>query len=136
MRSKYELKKESARVNELLRAEALELGLGTKKSLKRLADSKGDLKAFSYWAELEFREFIRRRLEQHNYVATVLINEGARLLGLSPATTKRYFEKLRAYGGPFVDMGEVVIINVHYRPPEEDEYWLDPDEPKDKHTKG
>lgn len=131
MRSLYKLKKESARVNELLKAEAIELRLGTTKSLKRLEDCKGDLKAFSHWAELEFREYVRRKLEHHAGVSGSLINTGARLLGLSPATTKRYLEKLRTEGGPFSGLGDEVIINPNYQSREADAYWLNDEDVRD-----
>jgi hypothetical protein len=52
-----------------------------------------------------------------------LINGGARLLGLSPVTTKRYMGKLRSENGPFAGLGDIVTINANYVPKEDDEYW-------------
>jgi hypothetical protein len=111
-------------VNEILKAEAEELQLGTKKSRGRMAESEGDVRVHSYWAEMEFREFVRRQLEKHPSAnAMSLINEGARLLGLSPVTTKRYLAKMRSKNGPFSGLGDIVTINPRYVPPEDDEYW-------------
>lgn len=134
MRTKHQLKTEIARVNELLKSEAIELMLGTKKSLGRLEEARNerDRQAFTYWAMLEFREYVRRQLEKHGVApATGLINGGARLLRLSPATTKRYMDSLRTGGGPFSGLGDQVTINPNYKPVEEDDYWLDLDEPEE-----
>ncbi len=132
MRNKSELKKATARVNQVLKAEARVLGLGTKSSLERLEQCKNDMPAFSKWAELEFREYVRRQLEKHTCTSIVLINGGARLLGLSPATTKRYLGKLRVEGGPFGGLGDVVILNPRYVPKEEDDYWLSEEPPAEE----
>jgi len=124
MRPKSKLLRESQRVNQLLREEAEELQLGTKQSLARMEQAKNDASAFSYWAEMEFREYVRRALEKHRAInAVALINGGARMLGLSPVTTKRYMAKLRSENGPFGGLGDIVIVNPNYVPKEEDAYW-------------
>lgn len=129
MRAKNVLKSECRKINEVLKAEAKELRLGTKKSLGRLAECENDASAKSYWAEMEFREYVRRQLEIRTSVNAVsVINGGARLLGLSPVTTKRYLAKLRSERGPFSGLGDIVVINSHYVPKEDDEYWEDEDE--------
>ena len=127
-RAKYDLKRECEGVNTLLRQEAIALDLGTTKSIKRLEACKGDLTAYSRWAELEFREFVRRRIQHRAGSATGLIIEGARLLDLSPATTKRYMQKLRSRRGPFSGLGDILTINPNYQPREEDDYWQDADD--------
>ena len=130
MRSKTEVQRECERVNKILKEEAIALQLGTKTSMKRLEDSKTDagIGTFSFWAELEFREYVRRNLEQHQSMTiSTLILGGARLLGVSPMTTKRYMNKLRAENGPFGGLGDVVVINSRYIPREEDPYWRDND---------
>ena len=129
MRPKHELTKTSERVNTLLREEAISLRLGTKKSLRRLDECKSNMTAFSHWAELEFREYVRRQIEHRAGSASALIIGGARLLGLSPATTKRYMEKLRTKGGPFSGLGDIIVINPNFQPRENDSYWQDVTEP-------
>lgn len=125
-RPKTELMRESERVNGILRAEARRLELGTKKSLERLEGCKHDPTSYSFWAELEFREYARRMLEKHGSVSGAqLVNGGARLLKLSSVTTKRYLLKLRAERGPFSGLGDVVILNPNYCPAEDDEYWVE-----------
>jgi hypothetical protein len=117
---------ELERVNKILKDEAILLELGTKKSLPRLEQVKNDSKAFTYWAELEFQEYIRRSLEKCSTSAiAILINGGARLLKLSPITTKRYMGKLCLDNGPFVAQGDTIAINPDYVSPEEDSYWLE-----------
>ena len=124
MRSKTDVQRECERVNELLKKEAQDLELGTKKSLARLEGAKNDVSNFSYWAELEFREIVRRKLENHPALSSSsLINDGARLLGISPVTAKRYMSKLRSDKGPFSGLGDIVTINPNYVPKEEDDYW-------------
>lgn len=124
VRSKTDVQRECERVNALLKEEAEQLMLGTKKSLSRLEGAKNDASAFSYWAELEFREYVRRALEKHRTVtSSILVNGGARLLGLSPVTTKRYMGKLRSESGPFSGLGDIVTLNPNYVPKEEDAYW-------------
>jgi len=78
---------------------------------------------------MEFREYVRRQIEHQAGSASALIIGGARLLGLSPETTKRYMFKLRTFGGPFSGLGDIVIINPNYQPRELDSYWLDVPEP-------
>jgi hypothetical protein len=129
MRQKPELLRECERVNDLLRKDAKKLDLGTKKSLARMEEaSRVDREAFSYWAQLEFKELIRRELENHPTInASILINKGARLLKLSPVTTKRYLAVLRAGStAPFASMGDIVMINPNYVSPEQDGYWQEP----------
>jgi hypothetical protein len=124
MREKTVVKRECERVNALLKDEAVELELGTKKSLGRLEQVKNEPSEFSYWAELEFREYVRRELEQHQRItSSILVNSGARLLGLSPVTIKRYMGKLRSKNGPFSGLGDIVTINPNYVPKEDDAYW-------------
>lgn len=126
VRGKTELQRESEKVNSLLKAEAARLELGTKRSLERMEGCKHDPSSFSYWAELEFREYVRRMLErQGSASAALLVNGGARMLKLSSVTTKRYLSKLRAERGPFSGLGDVVILNPNYCPAEDDEYWMD-----------
>lgn len=124
VRTKSELEKECARVNIILRAEAKAMELGTKKSLARLAQNANDVVTFKYWALLEFREYARRQIEQHQSVsATGLIANGSRLLGLSPVTVKRYLVELRAENGPLSGMGDIVVLNPRYVPAADDPYW-------------
>jgi hypothetical protein len=124
-RPKPELLRECERVNRLLMKQAQTLELGTKKSLARLEEARqSDREAFSYWAQLEFQEYIRRQLEQHPAIhASLLINAAARLLKLSNLTTRRYLQVLRSGNGPFNSMGDIVILNPNYS--EQDDYWLD-----------
>jgi len=129
VRSKSELAKECDQVNRMLRVEAESLGLGTRGSLERMEQAKHDPSSFSYWAELEFREYVRRMLEKHGSMsAALLVNGGARLLKLSSVTTKRYLSKLRTEKGPFAGLGDVVVLNSHYCPAEDDDYWKVTDE--------
>ena len=128
MRQKPELLRECERVNGLLREEAQKLDLGTKKSVSRMDEARhSDRESFSYWAQLEFREYIRRELESRPTVsASAMINDGARLLKISPATTKRYLAVLRAgRTGPFTSMGDIVMINANYVSSDKDSYWKD-----------
>ena len=65
-RPKPELLRECERVNQLLKKQAEKLELGTKKSLMRMDEARQcDRDAFSYWAQLEFQEYVRRQLERH-----------------------------------------------------------------------
>lgn len=126
MKSKSALQKDCEQVNQVLKAEAIRMRLGTKSSLARLEACKGDLKAFSELAMMEFREYVRRALEKPGSMnAQVLMYEGARLLKLNPETTKRYLRTLRSSGGPFSGLGDVVTLNPHYVAVEDDSYWLD-----------
>ena len=130
MRKKYELMKDCARVNELLKAQAKQLGLGTKRSLARLSDCENDARAFHAWALLEFTEFCRRKLEGHTSVsASYLRKEGASKLKLATITTQRYMEKLRTEKGPLGGMGDIVTLNPNYVPSDEDDYWLEETQP-------
>lgn len=125
MRTKQEVKKECRRVNDLLKAQARRLKLGTESSLQRLSDCRNDPATFREWAELEFVEYCRRILDQHeSSSANSLINGGASQLKLSPVTTKRYLSKLRSARGPLGGLGDVVMLNPNYVPTEEDDYWL------------
>jgi hypothetical protein len=128
MRQKPELLRECERVNKVLRKEAKKLDLGTKISLPRLEEARQvDLKSFSYWAQLEFKEYVRRELEHHPAInASILINNGARLLQISTATTKRYLAALRAgRTAPFSSLGDIVMLNPNYVSPDLDSYWQD-----------
>jgi hypothetical protein len=124
-RDKRELERACERANKVLREEAQKLGLGTKKSLERMDEARQlDKVAFSYWATLEFQEYVRRRLEEHPVLnESGLINGGARLLHLSPVTTKRYLATLLAGEGPFRGMGDMVMLNPNY--PADEDYWQD-----------
>lgn len=125
----YELRQEIARVNTILEEEARVLDLGTSKSLEILSQIRGDNSAFSERAKLEFREYVRRQLLRKPTPGKKQLElGGARLLGLSPATTKRYMEELRTEHGPFSGLGEVVILNRNYVSPKDDPYWVDWDE--------
>ena len=134
-RDKRELMRECERVNKVLEAEALKLGLGTKRSLARMDEARlVDKVAFSYWAVLEFQEYVRRELaDRPTCSASILINNGARLLHISPVTTKRYLAVLRAGDGPFRSMGDIIMLNPNYTAGE-DSYWRDGPEPVDKET--
>jgi hypothetical protein len=127
MRDKMTVKAECRRVNHLLRDEAEKLQLGVKGvSLQRLEQSRNDQAVFSYWASKEFQEYVRRTLDERQAVSqNYLINEGARKLGLSPVTTKRYMSALRTANGPFGGLGDIVVINANYVPVEEDPYWTE-----------
>ena len=134
-RSKNELLRECERVNQLLKKEAERQGLGTRKSLARMEEARqNDKVAFSFWAQLEFQEYIRRELESHPTIsASLLINKGARLLKLSPVTTKRYLAVLRSDDGPFSSFGDAVMINQNYT--EIEDYGQDsPTEPAESET--
>lgn len=121
------------RVNAALKEDGRRLGLGKKSSLRRLDQARSsDPAQFSYWAELEFREFVRRRIEEGKTVAgSDMIASGALLLGLSTETTKRYLKKLRASGGPFSGLGDIVTLNPRYVPPSLSEYWLEDEDDAD-----
>ena len=125
-RNKSELMRECERVNGILLVEAKKFELGTKKSLRRLDEARErDNQAFHQWARLEFQEYCRRCLERNPTIqASLLINEGARLLRISQATTKRYLAVLRAgRTSPFSSLGDVVMLNPNYVAPEQDSYW-------------
>ena len=124
-RPKPELLRECERVNELLKKQAQKYNLGTKKSLQRLDEARQcDRDALSFWAQLEFVEYVRRQLEQHPAIhASILINDGARLLKMSSVTTRRYLQVMRSKGGPFTGMGDTIMINSNYF--EQDDYWQD-----------
>lgn len=125
---KWELQRECKRVNLELEAEAEKLGLGTKRSLERLdtARQQEDMVALSHWSQLEFREICRRALEKHPAIqAHLLINDGARLLQLSPITIKRHLAVLCSRNGPFFKMGDIVMVSPHYKHVAKDDYWRD-----------
>jgi hypothetical protein len=124
-RPKAELLKACERVNKVLEEEAQRLELGTKKSLPRMDEARQyDKVAFSYWAQLEFQEFVRRQLDRHPTMnASILINSGARMLKISPATTKRYMAALRSGNGPFAGLGDIIMLNPNYIPTDQDDYW-------------
>jgi hypothetical protein len=126
MRSVYELRRASEQVNKILLDDAKRKGLGTKRSRQRLEDARqDDSAAFSYWAQLEYREYIRRQLERHDTInASHLIRGGAYQIGISPVTAKRYLSTLASEYGPFSQLGDLVMINVNYTPPEAAPYWL------------
>jgi hypothetical protein len=125
MRSKYERQRECEQVNRILQADAKRQTLGTKASQRRMDDARQhDSNAFSYWAQLEFREFIRRELEHRDTIsASHLIRSGAYLLRISPITTKRYLFALTSQQGPFMQYGELVMLNPDYTATES--YWQD-----------
>jgi hypothetical protein len=127
MRKIYEIRRECERVNKLLLADARKQGLGTKSSRQRLDEARhDDSNAFSFWAQLEYREYIRRQLERRDTIsASHLIKTGAYLLGISPVTAKRYLSALASEIGPFNQHGDLIMINPHYVPSEDDTYWLD-----------
>ena len=124
-RPKPELLRECERVNILLKKQAQQFELGTKKSLSRMDEARQyDREAFSYWARLEFQEYVRRQLEAHPTAhASNLINNGARLLRISSVTTRRYLAELRAGDGPFSGLGDTIMLNTNYT--EQDDYWAD-----------
>ena len=124
-RPKPELLRECERVNQLLKKQAIKLALGTRKSLARMDEARQmDREALSYWARLEFQEYVRRQLEQHPTLhASILINNGARLLKLSSVTIRRYLAELRSGDGPFTGMGDIIMINPNYD--EQDDYWTE-----------
>jgi hypothetical protein len=118
---------ECRRVNAFLLEEARKLDLGTTKSLARMDEARqlrGNRERFSRWARLEFREYIRRKLELHPDVrSSDMINGGALLLGVSPVTTRRYLADLRTGGtGPFIVQAGKVTINPFYVSPEMDDH--------------
>jgi hypothetical protein len=127
MRSKYERQRECEQVNKILLADAKLKGLGTKSSRARLDDARqNDSAAFSYWAGLEYREYIRRELEKRDTTsASHLIRGGAYRLGISPITAKRYLSTLTSEIGPFTQYGDLVMVNPDYVQPESDTYWQD-----------
>ena len=124
-RPKPELLRECERVNKLLKKQAEELGLGTKKSLARMDEARQiGIKEFYYWALLEFQEYVRRQLETHQtFHASSLINDGAYKLKVSSAATKRYLGVLRSGHGPFSGIGDIIMLNPNYT--EQDDYWTD-----------
>ncbi len=126
------------RVNLLMIEEANEIGLGRKNSLEILSQLRGDNVLFSTRAKLEFREVVRRTI-MNNWEAKkarghipvgnrkALELKAARLLGISPVSSKRYMDSMRLAKGPFSGTGDDVYLNEFYTKPEEDEYWLDED---------
>lgn len=131
MRSRYERQRECEQVNKILLADAKQKGLGTKRSRSRLEDARqNDSSAFSYWAKLEYCEYIRRELERRDTIsASHLIKGGAYRIGISPVTAKRYLSVLTSEQGPFSQFGDLVMINPDYRPSETDDYWQDDSQP-------
>jgi len=126
LKSKRELKKDIERVNRILEEEARDYDLGSPRTLETLSQLRGDNQAFSERAKLEFREYVRRKLLKAPVPPKKALElGGARLLGLSPATTKRYMEELRTERGPLAGLGEIVILNRNYVRPENDPYWTD-----------
>ena len=129
--SRTQLEKDCERVNQLLKLEAVRLKLGTKNSLKRLDDAR-ELSniTYSYWAKMEFQEFVRRQLEKQPTVdsddLTYLV---ASVLRISSETVKRYVSVIRKGAGPFRCIGKMVMLNENYTG---DEYFTDPEpEPAD-----
>lgn len=112
------------RTNELLKARAARLRLGTKESLPRLRAAE-DRKTFRQWAELEFVEYARRRiLEEHGQCfCRDVVDGSALLLGLSQVTTKRYLDANCAKNGPLVRRHGMLTLNADYCSPEQDAYW-------------
>jgi hypothetical protein len=119
--------RECERVNEVLKKQAQKFELGTTKSLARMDEARQcDRETFSYWAQLEFQEYVRRQLERHPTMhASILINNGARLLRLSNITTRRYLAVMRSGDGPFSGLGDVIMLNANYT--EQDGYWRECD---------
>lgn len=133
MKSKQQMRRDIDHINQLLKDEAVKLSLGTTKSQSRLASARqaDDNVTFSYWAQLEFREYCRRQLEKHPVLpASLLIAEGARMIGLSTITAKRYMTVLKAGStAPLMGFGDNVMLNHGYQPPEQDTYWTTEVEP-------
>lgn len=127
MKTKQQLARDTAHVNQLLKDEGRRLLLGTKRSKARLETARlaDDNTTYSYWARLEFLEYCRRQLEGHAVLpASVLIAEGARIIGLSLITTKRYMSELKAGAtAPLLGFGDNIMLNHGYVPPDEDPYW-------------
>lgn len=129
MKPNSQLRREAEKVNNLLKTDAERLNLGTRKGKERLdrARQSDDNVTFSYWARLEFLEYSRRQLEKHSMLmASTLAAEGARMLGISLITAKRYLQELSAgKTAPLMHFGDNILINYNYVPAEQDTYWTD-----------
>ena len=122
--------KKQKETNDELEAIAKEYGLGVRdKSLERLENLRNDLSQFSTMAQMEFVEYVRRKLNggKVNH-ADELVVGFARLFGVSVPTAKRYMKAACAYHGPLARSKDMVFINPHYVAPEKDDYWWDEDE--------
>lgn len=127
MKSKQQLKRDVNHTNEMLKDDAIRLSLGTQAGYKRLeyARQSDDNVTFSHWARLEFREYCRRMLEKHPVIqSSLLAAEGARIIGISEITAKRYLRELKAgRTAPFMGFGDNIMLNHSYQPSEQDDYW-------------
>ena len=131
--SRTQLERDCDRVNQLLRDEAIRLELGTRKSPKRLDEAR-ELSniTYSYWAKLEFQEFIRRKLEKQPAIdSDDLIYSAASVLKISSETVKRYVGVIRKGIGPFRCIGKMVMFNENYTG---DEYFIDTSADPDSDT--
>jgi len=64
--------------------------------------------------EVQFREWILSQVRDGGYSKTEAVNEGAELVGCSPATTQRYLGKLTSKAGPLQEtrdyLGHVLLV--------------------------
>jgi hypothetical protein len=125
MRTTHQIKHECERVNQILLEVARKKALGTKGTRKRLEEARqNDPCAYSYWAQLEFCELIRRQLEHRDTItAARVIRNGAYLFGITTNTAKAYLQTLTSDFGPYQLMGELVLINPDYQPTETNDYF-------------
>lgn len=108
--------------------------LGVKeKSLERLRqlENSPDSSGYLFMVKLEFQEIVRKHIAKSNAQMvdkSFILNKSARLLGKSPATTKRYLGEMVVEGGPFVLMDSMVMLSTNFTLPEDDDYWDEPDD--------
>jgi predicted transcriptional regulator YheO len=75
--------------------------------------------------EATFRRWIVATITTHGfYYRTTAINEGAELVGCSPATTARYITKLTSPPGPLMEMDDalyhrILILKPHLAKPDD-----------------
>ena len=64
--------------------------------------------------EVQFREWILSQVRDGGYSKTEAVNEGAELVGCSPATTQRYLGKLTSKAGPLQEsrdyLGHILLV--------------------------
>lgn len=76
--------------------------------------------------EVSFRRWLMHKITtQGSYDRTTAINEGAELVGCSPATTARYLLKLTSPSGPLTEIQDalahpILILKPHLQTPAHD----------------
>lgn len=117
----------TAGTNEKLKAAAVKLELGTQASIPRLRELEENENRviLATWRQLEFVEYVRRRTKSEPFPRKELVQEAARLIGVSSEATRRYMKKHLVPGGPlkyYYSLGGIGL-NPDYQPAEGDDYW-------------